>query len=110
MTPKDFSKRTREDWREFDAIRQAVFTQTPKEIAEEEEQQKNTRLQIVSDKLATIWMSVPQNLTKTRIVTFMNNINAKQWVWEDMQKYLQGQLELHGSYKKLIEYLVLTYL
>lgn len=110
IDPTNFSWRTRKQRQEFDSIKQAVLTQTPEEIAAEEEEEIATRLKIVSDKLATIWMSVPQNLTKTRVVTFMNNINAKQWVWGDIQKYLQWQLELHWSYKKVIEYLVLTYL
>ena len=110
MTPQDFATRTREDRQQFDSIRETAFIQKAQEIADHEAQTQATRLQVVTNKLATIWMSVPEKLTKAWVVTFMTNINAKQWVWEDIQRYLQWQLELHWSYKKVIEYLVLTYL
>ncbi len=110
MKPQDFQWRTRQQRQEFDAIKIKSFEPTPEEILQQEKEQENLKQEQINFKLSTRWIVKPDVITKEWMLKVMDWLDAKQFLWEDLDWYLNNQLELHWTLEKVMDNLVLTYL
>ncbi len=110
MIPQDFSKRSRDDRKEFESIREKCFEQTEEERLQVEIENERRRKEIILQRITAKWITMPSNITKERMLTVMKWLNANQFLWEDLSWYIDKQLELFWSLEKVMDNLVLTYL
>lgn len=110
MTPQDFSPRTRAQWLEFQSIKDNAFLPTDKEIEQQRIEQEEARKQIILQKMAARWIIKPSPITKERMLQVMEWLDAKQFLGDDLEWYLDNQLELHWTLEKVMDNLVLAYL
>lgn len=110
MIPQDFAWRTRKQWNEFDSIKRQCFEPTPEEIEQEATAQEFFRQQMILQKFSARWITIPETITKEWILDVMDWLDAKQFLGEDLNWYIDNQLEMLWSLEKVIDNLVLTYL
>jgi len=110
MVPKDFSTRSRDDRKEFDVIRTECFKQTETEKEEQEKENIRIRQWIILQKLIEKKIIIPENITKERMLIVMDWLDAKQFLWEDLEWYIDNQLKLLWTLENVMNNLVLTYL
>ena len=106
----DYTKRTRQDWINFDNARTKAFEPTEAEILEEWRRVEMEAKRAVEDKLESRWIERPKNPTKEWMLWALNMLHAQQYIGDDLEWRLDWQLELHGTIDKTIDNLVLTYL
>lgn len=110
MTPQDFQWWTRQQWQEFDAIRQQTFELTQEELLQKEIEQENMRQEQIYLKLSSRWIEKPNPIKKEWMLQVMEWLNARQFLGDDLELYLNNQLELHWTLEKVMDNLVLAYL
>lgn len=107
----DFSNWTREDFRDFDARRNEVFQPTPQELAQAEEERATAFRNAIDAKLSAVGVIRPQALTKEFVISFLDSINASQFVGDDVPGWVDNQIALFdGSIDKAFDELVFRYL
>lgn len=106
----DYTTRTRQDWIDFDNARSKVFEPTQEEIEVQEQQIEIQRRQIIDDKLLSRWIVLPSPLTKQWMLLALAWLNAKSFVWDDVEWRLDWQIELYWDIKSALDNLVITYL
>lgn len=106
----DFSTWTKEDFLAMEARREEVFALTTEEILASENQYKEKVKLAVTDKLANIWVTYPKVIDKSYVIEFLDNINAKQFVWADLEWWVDNQIYLFGDIESAFNDLVFRYL
>ena len=105
----DFTNWTRQDFIDFDNRRIEVFSPTPDEIAQRDYDNKQKKDAIVKQKLENIWY---WNLEKTKeaVVPFLYAINAQQFVWADIEKWVDNQILLYWDIETAFNEIIYNYL
>lgn len=106
----DYKTRTRQDRIDFNNAKQKAFEPTIEEIKQEEERQKNAVEESINERITAIWVNVPSEVTKERLISVVNEYNVQQYIWDDVESWIDSQIELHGSAKWAFRYSVLSYL
>ena len=89
-----------DDWNEFYNMR--IYEQPIETIID------NTKL--INDKLSAIWITRPEIITKEFVLWLLEKLDAKQFVWEDLGKWIDNQIELFWSLELAFDDLVTRYL
>ncbi len=110
MLPSDFSSWTRDDWKLFEEIKEIALRPTELELKQIEIENENVKQLLIESKIKAVWISKPETLTKEWMLAMMESLDARKLLWEDLEKYLEWQVELYGSLEAVFEFLVLTYL
>lgn len=111
MTPQDFSSRTREQWKEFDAIKNNAFEETVAEKTAREATERQQALLQVKQKLATVWITVtkiPNTFAPLYDKYIKANPKMKEWLWEDLQAKIDYYSVNHNTLREFASF-VLTY-
>ena len=107
----DFSTWTRADFIAFDARRQEVFQPTPEELEQQRMDQEAQMHDIVTEKLALVGVQLTEPITKEFVLVLLDTINAKQFIGENVEQWVDNQIELFdGDIDKAFRQLVLQYL
>ena len=106
----DFTTWTREDFTNFDTQRQLVMQPTPEEIAIQQALIEANNLAIITSKLSALWITKPDIITKEFVLWFLEAINAKQFVWEDLSGWVDNQIILFWDLETAFNELVIRYL
>lgn len=107
----DFSNWTREDFNAFDARRNEVFQPTAQELAQAEAERAAAFRNAVNAKLSAVGVTRPQTVTKEFVVAFLNSIDAKQFVGDDVSGWVDNQIALfENNIGKAFDELVVRYL
>lgn len=106
----DYTKRTRKDWIDFDNAKIKAFLPTEQEKEQEALRIKEERENILNEKITKLWIQRPNKITKERALVFLQNINAKEFIWEDLVWRLENQEEVFWSFDKAFDDLVIKYL
>ena len=110
MTPKDFSARTRAQWLEFQSIKDNAFLPTEEENEQQRVEQEEARKKVIIQKMLARWIEKPNPIKKEWMLQVMDWLDAKQFLWEDIEWYIDNQLKLHWTLENVMDNLVLTYL
>ena len=103
-----FSQFTREDWQEFDRLKQLAFQPTLEEIEKQKEEQEKQKQSLVNSKLKAIWIERPEVITKEFVLELLEMLNAKQWIWDDYNKFIDNQIILFWDLDTAFENLIIT--
>lgn len=106
----DYTTRTRKDWNDFDIARTKAFQYTEQELLEQEQERIIKEKKLIYDKLIERWIQLPTDISKERVLWALQMLNAKQYIWDDLEWWLEWQIELHWDLSNAIDNLVLTYL
>ena len=107
----DFTTWTKADFIAFDARRQEVFQPTPEELEQQRVEQEAQIHDIVTEKLARIGVQLTEPITKEFVFALLDTINAKQFIGENVEQWVDNQIELFdGDINKAFRQLVLQYL
>ena len=89
-----FSEFTKEDWIEFDRIKSLPFQPTQEELEEQARQQEEQKQLVITSKLQAIWIERPEVITQEFVLQLLEAINAREFVWADLDKWINSQIEL----------------
>lgn len=106
----DYTTRTRQDWLNFEQARSKAFEPTSEELEQERIVQEEARRQDINDRLSSRWIVVPSPLTKQWMLAALSWLNAKAFVWKDVELRLDWQIEYYWSIESALDNLVITYL
>lgn len=110
MIPNDFISRTREQRQEFENIKNNAFVPTEEEKAKQFVEQEKAKQQLILDRVSARGITIPAPVTKERMLAVMNWLWAQQFLGEDLEWYIEKQLELLWTLENVMDNLVLTYL
>lgn len=105
-----FSLFTREDWQTFDNIRNIAFQPTQAEINLQIQEQELNRINTINSKLANLWITRPQIITKEFVLWLLTSMNAEQFIWKDFNGWIDNQTLLFGSLETSFDDLVIRFL
>ena len=107
----DFTTWTREDFLAFDARRQEVFTPTPEELEQQRLDHEQYMNDLVEQKLLAVGITLTEPITREFALQLLELINARQFIGEDLDKWVDSQIELFdGDLDKAFKQLVVNYL
>lgn len=106
----DFSTWTRADFLAFDAARAKAFELTPEEMAENEARAAANREAKVSDLLAKVGMDTKAERDRAFLLDFAARIDAKQFVGENVEKWVDAQIAEFPTPKEALEHFIVRYL
>ncbi len=101
---------TRDDWQSMDMLRSIVFQPTQEEIDTQDQVLKTQKAELIASKLALLWVTRPETITKEFALSFLTSINAQQFVWEDLSVWIDDQAILFGDLDTAFDDLVIRYL
>lgn len=105
----DFTTWTRQDFIDFDNRRAEVFTPTTEELAQIEAENKQKKEAIVKQKLERIgYWSLEK--TKEAVIPFLYAINAQQFIWADVEKWVDNQILLYWDTETAFNEIIYNYL
>ena len=107
---QDFSSWTREDFTAFDQARAAAFAPTPEEIAESEARASAAREAKVSAALFAVGMDAAAPRDRAFLLDFAARIDAKQFVGENVEAWVDAQIAEFATPKDALEYFIVRYL
>ena len=105
-----FSQFTREDWNKFDKIKSLAFQPTQEELEEQARQQEEYRQSVITSKLQAIWIERPKTVTKEFVLYLLQWINAQQFVWDNLEEWIESQVILFWDIETAFNELVIRYL
>lgn len=103
---EQFATFTKEDWKAFDNIRALAFQPTQEEIEAEKQKQAELKKATIQAKLKALWVTRPQVITKEYVLWLLNMINAKQWIWEDIDTWFSNQITIFWDIETAFDELV----
>lgn len=106
----DYTTRTRQEWIDFDKARSKAFEPTQEEIDQQALEQEQARKQLIDSKLSSRWIIIPDILSKQWMLVALEWLNAKSFVWDDVEWWLDWQIELYWDIRSALDNLVITYL
>lgn len=107
---EQFSTFTKEDWIEFDKIKSKAFEPTLEEKEAQRLEQEQNRINTINSKLANLWITRPEVITKEFVIWLLTSLNAEQFIWDDFNKWIENQISLFGDLETSFDDLVLRYL
>ena len=105
-----FSTFTREDWNNFDNIRNLAFQPTQSEIDKQKIQQALYRKNEINSKLANLWIARPEIITKEFIIWLLTQMKAEQFIWDDFSWWIDNQILLFWDIETAFDELLLRFL
>lgn len=107
---EQFSTFTKEDWIEFDKLKSKAFEPTLEELETQRlETQLNKKI-LIETKLANLWITRPEVITKEFVIWLLTSLNAEQFIWDDFNKWVENQKSLFWDLETAFDDLVLRYL
>ena len=107
----DFTTWTKADFIAFDARRQEVFQPTPEELEQQRAEHDTQIHNIVTEKLAHVGVQLIEPITKEFVFVLLDTINAKQFIGENVEQWVDNQIELFdGDINEAFRQIVLQYL
>ena len=106
----DYTTRTRADRLAFDEAKRLAFQPTEQEIAEQKAKQEQDRKDMIKQKLQAVGAERPTKITKPRALQFLVMLDARQYIWDDLEKRIDDQIELFWDLEKAFDDLILRYL
>ena len=107
---EQFSTFTKEDWIEFDRLKSKAFEPTLEEKEAQRLEQEQAKIELINSKLANLWITRPEVITKEFVIWLLTSLNAQQFIWDDFDKWVNSQEELFGDLETAFDDLVLRYL
>lgn len=105
-----FSTFTREDWQEFDRIKNLPFQPTEEELETQRLEQEQARLDAINSKLSNLWITRPEIITKEFIIWLLTSLNAQQFIWDDFDWWIENQILLFGDIETAFDDLIIRFL
>jgi len=105
-----FSTFTKDNWIEFDRIKNLTFQPSQEELEEQIKQQKEYKQNLINSKLKTLWIERQEIITIEFALWLLEIINAKQFVWADLEWWLKNQIILFWDLETAFNELILRYL
>lgn len=105
-----FSTFTREDWQNFDNIRNIAFQPTQAEIDLQVQEQEQARINTINSKLTNLWIVRPQVITKEFVLWLLASMKAEQFIWEDFNGWIDNQIKLFWNLETAFDDLVIRFL
>lgn len=105
-----FSTFTREDWQEFDRIKNLPFQPTEEELEAQKLEQEQNRMNTINSKLANIWITRPELITKEFVIWLLTQLNAEQFIWNDFDLWVDNQILLFWDLETAFDDLVIRFL
>lgn len=99
---------TKEDWQEFDRLKNLVFQPTQEEIEKQKEEQEKQKQSLINSKLKAIWIEKPETITREIVLNLLEKLNAKQWIWDDYNKFIDNQIVLFWDLNTAFENLLIN--
>lgn len=106
----DFSTWTRADFLAFDAAKAKAFELTPEERAENEAKAADNREAKVSAVLSKVGMDTAAARDRDFLLDFAARIDAKQFVGENVEGWVDAQISEFATPKEALEYFIVRYL
>lgn len=106
----DYTTRTRQDWIDFDNARSEAFKPTAQEIQQQEDFEAQQKRELIDQKLESRWIVLPSTISKKWMLWALEWLNAKSFVWDDVEWRLDWQIELYWNIEDALDSLVITYL
>lgn len=100
MLPTDFSSWTKEQWIEFDNIRNILFETTQEEIDIQLVAAEQAKLDKTNTVLASVNMTLPEIVDRVFLLAFAEAIDAQQYVW-NIDTRIDWQVALYGGDMRL---------
>lgn len=110
MTPQDFSSRTREQWIEFDTIKNNAFKETVAEKTAREATERQQALLQVKQKLASFGITVtkiPNNFAPLYDQYIKTNPRMKEWLWDDLQAKVDYYSQNHNNLRDFASFVLI---
>ena len=107
---EQFSTFTKEDWIKFDELKGKAFEPTLEEIEIQRIEQEQARMELIKTKLANLWITKPEIITKEYVIWLLTSLNAQQFIWADFDKWIDNQISLFGDIETAFDDLVLRFL
>lgn len=101
---------TKEDWIEFDRLKSKAFEPTLEEIETQRLEQEQAKIELIKTKLANLWITRPEVITKEYVIWLLTQLKAEQFIWDDFDKWIENQISLFGNLETAFDDLVLRYL
>ena len=105
-----FSTFTREDWDEFDRIKNLPFQPTEEELEAQRLEQEQARINMINSKLTNLWITRPEVITKEFVIWLLTQLKAEQFIWDDFDWWIENQILLFGDIEKAFNDLVIRFL
>lgn len=105
-----FSTFTKEDWQEFDRIKNLPFQPTAEELEAQRVEQEQARINTINSKLANLWITRPEVITKEFVIWLLTQLNAEQFIWDDFATWIDNQEKLFSSLEKAFDEIVIRFL
>lgn len=106
----DFSNWTREDFLAFDARRAEVFMPTQAELDVQAQQQAEFEAQQLQAKMTMLWLPTWTPITKELALHILQGMNAQQFIGENLEGWIDEQIELFGILDEAFKNFVIKYL
>lgn len=107
---EQFSTFTKEDWIEFDKLKSKAFEPTLEELETQRLEQEQARIELIKTKLANLWITRPEVITKEFVIWLLTQLKAEQFIWDDFDKWIENQKSLFWDLETAFDDLVLRYL
>lgn len=107
---EQFSTFTKEDWIEFDKLKSKAFEPTLEELETQRIEQEQARMNMINSKLANLWITRPEVITKEFVIWLLTQLKAEQFIWNDFDKWIENQKSLFWDLETAFDDLVLRYL
>lgn len=105
-----FSTFTREDWQEFDRIKSLAFQPTQEELEAQRLEQEQARINTINSKLANLWITRPEVITKEFVIWLLTQLKAEQFIWSDFDWWITNQENLFWNLETAFDDLVIRFL
>ena len=101
-----FETFTREDFKNLDKIRGDIFAPTQGEIEEENIRKEEEKMEVVRIKLAKYNITPPVPFTREFMLWFLDIINAKAFIWDNYEKFIDDNTIIYWTMEKAFNNLV----
>jgi len=107
---EQFTTFTKEDWIEFDRIKWLAFQPTEQELEAQRIKQEQDRINIINSKLANLWITRPEIITKEFVILLLTQLKAEQFIWDDFDTWTDNQTILFNDLETAFDELVIRFL
>ena len=101
-----FETFTREDFRNLDKIRNDIFAPTQEEIEAENIRKEEEKMEVVRIKLAKYNITPPIPFSREFMLWFLSLLDAKEFIGNDYDKFINDKIELYWTMEKAFYELV----
>ena len=105
-----FSTFTKEDWQEFDRIKNLPLQPTTEELEAQRLEQEQNRINMINSKLTNLWITRPEVITKEFVIWLLTQLKAEQFIWDDFDWWVDNQILLFWDIETAFNDLVIRFL